>query len=84
MLFGIDYAVWIYLVVLITTIALSIALAPKVPQRKPEALDDGGIPTADPSRFTPVLFGTRTISKSNVVWYGDLLTIPVYAEAGKK
>lgn len=81
---GIDLATWIYLIILIATIAISIAMAPKIPQRKPEAVEDSGIPTADPSRFAPVLFGTRTIKKSNVVWYGDLLTIPIYADSGKK
>ena len=83
-MFGIDLAVWIYLVILIATIAVSLAMAPKIPQRKPESLEDSGIPTADPSRYVPVLFGTRTIKKSNVMYYGDLLTTPIYADAGKK
>lgn len=83
-MFGIDLVVWAYLIILIATIAISLAMAPKPPQRAPESVEDSGIPTADPSRFAPVLFGTRTIKKSNVVWFGDLLTIPIYADSGKK
>lgn len=81
---GIDLATIIYLIILIATIAISLAMAPKPVQLKPDSIEDAGIPTADPSRFAPVLFGTRTIKKSNVVWYGDLLTIPIYADSGKK
>lgn len=75
---------WIYLVVLIIAEILTVALSPKPPQPKPATLADFDVPTADPSRAIPVVFGTITITGPNVVWYGDLSSQAIHGGGGKK
>lgn len=62
---------------------LAIALVPK-PQNKTPSVEDLEIPTAKEGDVVPVIFGTRDIKTPNVVWYGDIKTIPIKVEAGKK
>ena len=40
--------------------------------------------TAEEGREIPVLFGTRYISSTNVVWYGDVRTVAIKQKSGKK
>lgn len=61
---------------------LSSLLAPK--PKPPEAQQLDNVPTADPSRYVPVLFGTRTFSNASIVWYGDRSTQPHKTKSGKK
>lgn len=61
----------IYFVVMLV---LSIALAPKPPKRRPAALEDFDVPTADEARPIPVVFGEVHVTGPNVVWYGQLFT----------
>lgn len=76
----------IYVVLLIVSVALAILLAPGPPDpTPPAALEDFTVPTASQSRPCPVLFGKRTITGPNVVWYGDLESVPIPApDSGKK
>ncbi|WP_293373637.1 phage tail protein [Nevskia sp.] len=53
---------------------VQILLAPKPPAPKPLALQDFDIPTADPNRELPWIFGSVTIDGPNVIWYGNLST----------
>ncbi len=75
---------WEYLVFYLVTALLSYALTPKPPQPKPAALTDFDVPTSDSDRPIPVVFGTVRVTGPNVVWYGDLYTIPIPAPDGKK
>lgn len=77
------YAAIIYIILLIASILLSILLQPK-PPAGPSPEQMGDIPTADPSRSVPVLFGTRTFKSPNVIWYGDLMTVARKTKTGKK
>lgn len=38
---------------------------------KPATLKDFSVPTADPTRKIPVMFGTVKTTSPNVIWYGD-------------
>ena len=82
---GIDDAILIiiYIVLLIVSTLLSVLLQPK-PPAGPSPQEISSVPTADPSRSVPVLFGTRTIKAANVIWYGDLSTLPHKTKVGKK
>ena len=66
--------------ILVVTTALAFVLRPKPAQPKPPALTDIEAPTNDPDRPIPVIFGTRTISGPNVLWYGHLDTDAVRAD----
>lgn len=72
-----------YIVLLIVSYALSVALAPKPPTPDPAALEDFEVPTAEEGRPIPVVFGTVFVSSPNVVWYGDLGVTPITTSTGK-
>lgn len=73
---------WWYIAVFIVALVVAYAYAPK-----PEStakLQQVEAPTADEGREIPVLFGTRDIKQSNVVWYGDIKTVAIKKKGGKK
>jgi hypothetical protein len=73
----------IQIVLLIVSLVLSMLIQPK-PPAGPSPEQMGDVPTADPSRPVPVLFGTRTFKSPSIIWYGDLKTIPHKTKTGKK
>lgn len=74
---------WLNLAILAVSIVISFVLAPKPPQAKPPALDELDVPTAEPGRPIPVVFGRVRLTSPNVVWYGDLAYRPVRTKSGK-
>lgn len=75
---------WIaYLVIFIVALIVAVAFAPKPPEQKPAMLTDFDMPTAEPGRPIPVVFGTYVVKSPNVVWYGDLMSQKVETESGK-
>ncbi|HEY6108687.1 MAG TPA: phage tail protein [Gemmatimonadales bacterium] len=50
---------------------------PKFGSPQPSSLGDFSLPTAQEGRAIPVLWGTCKVKGPNVVWYGDLLAVPV-------
>ncbi|MES0340690.1 MAG: hypothetical protein ABUK08_00080 [Candidatus Humimicrobiaceae bacterium] len=74
---------WGYVVVLIISLLVAYATAPKAPEPKPPVLADIEVPTAEQGRPIPVIFGTRILKSPNVIWYGDLRYKAVKAGGGK-
>ncbi len=70
-----------FLVVFVVAFAIAYATMPK-----PTAPELGTVesPTAEAGRAIPVLFGTRWVKQTNVVWYGDIRTEAVKKKGGKK
>ena len=77
---------WFYAIVFIISLAYVYSAIPKPETQPPPAVGQFEIPTAEVGRDIPVLFGTKLITGSNVVWYGDLGIEPIIAtpEGGKK
>lgn len=75
---------WVYAIVFIVALVVGYAMMPKPETRPPAGLDEIQAPTAEVGREIPVLFGTRKMEGPNVVWYGDLRTVPVKKKGGKK
>ena len=50
---------------------------PKIENAKPAGLGDFDFPTATEGRHVPLLWGTVQIAGPNVIWYGDLETVPI-------
>jgi hypothetical protein len=73
--------VWIQVILLIISLAVSYAMRPKPQDAKAAGLSDFQVPTAEDGRVLPVLFGTRDIEGPNVVWYGDLDVKPIKKKA---
>ena len=74
----------IYLAIILASVLISQALAPKPKPPKPASLSEFDAPTAEEGREIPVVFGTSWIKSPNVVWYGDLRTSPIRKSGGKK
>ena len=74
---------WI-IALFIASIVISYALTPRPQATKPPGLNEITAPTAEVGREIPVLFGTRDLGGSNVVWYGDILLTPIKSKGGKK
>jgi len=70
-----------YGIIFLAVFAIAYATMPK-----PQAPQVGTFeaPTAEEGVSIIVVFGTRDISQSNVVWYGDVSTVPVQKKGGKK
>lgn len=75
---------WVYAAIFIVALVIGYASTPKPQTQPPAGLGDIKAPTAEEGREIPVLFGTRDIEGPNVVWYGDLRTVPIKSSGGKK
>ena len=75
---------WVYALYFVVALVISYSLTPKPQNAKPAGLGEIQVPTAEVGREIPVLFGTRDLTGPNVVWYGDLRTVPVKKSGGKK
>lgn len=73
----------VILILFIIAVAAVVLLTPGPPQAKPASLDDFNLPTAEPGRPIPVVFGTVLCKAPNIVWYGDLRSTPIKAKGGK-
>lgn len=72
-----------YLIVFAVALAVAVSVQPAMPEQPPATLKDMQLPTAEPGRPIPVVFGTFVVTGANVVWYGDLVSRAVRAEGGK-
>ena len=71
---------WEFIIKLVVYVVISIALnyfladeGADSPSKKPGELD---FPVVTASAVVPVIFGTQILRGPNVVWYGDIKTIP--------
>lgn len=69
------------LAVYVLALLVTFAITPKAGSSNagPAALGDFTVPTASPGEPISVVFGSVLIQNPNVVWYGDMDYIPVYA-----
>jgi len=74
---------WPLIVVWVVLMVASYLLRPK-PATFSSAPGEVEGTTVDSSSPVPVLFGTRKITKTNCVWYGDVATTPIVSCGGKK
>ena len=68
--------------VLIVTAILSYALRPKPQVTPPDTLSDVSVPTIEIGKPVGVAFGEVWVDDSNILWYGDLSSQPIYATSG--
>ncbi|MEX2524438.1 MAG: hypothetical protein WD750_05735 [Gammaproteobacteria bacterium] len=78
--------VWWQIAFLVVSFAISAFLRPGAGQNIPEPakLGELDVPTAEEGKPIPVLFGRRQMKAPNVIWYGDLRTVPIKSKGGKK
>jgi hypothetical protein len=68
---------WWFVAVFVVALVVAYSMAPKPETKKPNGFDDITAPTAEEGLEVPVLFGTRVIDGSNLVWYGDFSSQPI-------
>jgi hypothetical protein len=62
----------------IVSLVVAYAVSSRAPETTIAPLTDIDVPTA-----VPVVFGTRVLKTTNVVWYGDLKYTAVKTKGGK-
>lgn len=68
---------------LVISVVISMFTAPKPVTPKPATLDSFDMPTAEPGRNLPIIFGEVLMEDPNVVWYGDLGYRKIKSKSGK-
>jgi hypothetical protein len=63
---------WVYLAVAVAVAVVAVVMMPKPPGVAPPSLSEFDIPTAEPGREIPKVWGRRRIKSPNIVWYGDI------------
>lgn len=71
------------IVVIFIALIAAIALAPHPKSKPPPSLDDLQVPTAEDGREVIDVAGTVWIDDPNIIWFGDLSTLPIRASGGK-
>lgn len=74
---------WIILIIALLAAVYVYATMPSPPSKKPPALTDFQVPTAEDGREIMWVFGEVWIHDNNVLWYGALYTTPVQESSGK-
>lgn len=75
------FPLFVSLAMMIVSAALQASMQPKPKAPEAGSLD---VPFADEGGVIPVCFGTNIVKSSNVIWYGDSSTQPIYSSGGKK
>jgi hypothetical protein len=73
---------WPQLVFMIVAAILAYALTPKPKTPAPDTLSDVSVPTIEIGKPVGVAFGEVWIDDSNILWYGDLSSWPIYPTGG--
>lgn len=78
-----DPMTWLYIIMLVVSLVVSIAMRPKPQNAKPPELADFEAPSVDEGREMAWVHGEDWIEDPNVLWWGDLRTTPIRASGGK-
>lgn len=63
---------------------LAYLLRPKPPAPEPGTIEVSDVPVANAADPIPKIYGTVWVKSPNVVWYGDLRTVPIRRKEGGK
>lgn len=78
-----DPFTWIYIIMMVISIAVSLAARPKSQNQKPPAVAEFTVPTAQEGIDIQVLHGENWVEDPNVLFFGNLRTTPIKAKGGK-
>ncbi|MCD9097036.1 hypothetical protein [Luteimonas fraxinea] len=78
-----DPYTWVYIIVMLLSIAISLAMMPKPQNAKPPALADFDAPVSEDGRDVAWLHGECWMKDPNVLWWGRLRTTPIRTKSGK-
>lgn len=75
---------WEVVAALVISVVVSVLLAPKQRNVRPNAINDFDVPKCEEGIKIGVLFGTKKIRGNNVLWYGNLSVEEIQQEESKK
>lgn len=75
--------VWPLVLLFVVSLVVVMAMVPQAPGVKPQSMDPGNLPLAEPGAVIPIVFGTYIIQSPNIVWYGDLSQKAIKTKSGK-
>lgn len=75
--------VWPLVLLFVVSIVVVLAMTPQAPAAKPQSMDEGSLPMAEPGNVVPIVFGTYIVQAPNIVWFGDLDQTPIRTKSGK-
>lgn len=78
-----DPATWYYIIALVVSLLISVALGPKAQNAKPPALMEFDAPTIDEGADIQWIHGECNIADPSLGWYGNLRTTPIRTKTGK-
>lgn len=78
-----DPGTWYYIIVLVISLIIGIAMAPKPQNAKPPALAEFDAPTIDEGTDIQWIHGECIVADPNIGWYGNLRTTPIRTKSGK-
>lgn len=61
----------------LTAALIALSPKPKIEDARPPGNGDFRFPTTTEDRVTPIIVGTVRVDGPNVVWYGDISTVPI-------
>lgn len=73
----------VLIVMLIIALVMALAFHPHAKAQPPPSLQDFNAPIAQDGREVIDVCGTVWVDDPNVIWYGDLYTMPVRVDGGK-
>lgn len=76
--------VWHYIAIVVVSIAISYALAPRPPKPTDAEPEDTKIPKIPKGEPIPVVFGTVWLKKPGVLFWGDKSVRAIRSEGGGK
>lgn len=79
-----DPYTWVYIILLVISLAVSIAMRPKTQNAPPPSIEDFSVPVAEDGMDITVIFGTVWIADPNVLDYGNLRNYPPIKASGGK
>lgn len=78
-----DPGTWYYIIMLVVSLLVSIAMRPKSQNAKPPALGEFNAPVVEEGRDIQWIHGECWINDPNVLWWGNLRTTPIKVKSGK-
>jgi len=78
-----DPGTWVYIIMLVVSLIVMVAMQPKGTTAKPPALTEFDAPTIDEGTDIQWIHGECVVADPNVGWYGNLRTTPIKTKTGK-
>lgn len=78
-----DPYTWVYLILMVVSLAISLSMRPKSQNTKPPAVEEFDAPIIEEGADIQWLHGECWLKAPNLGWWGNLRTTPIRTKSGK-